>query len=317
MSFDKRWGNEGPDRAPRGREAGLTAISIFAALAFFAPTMEASGETTLERGAYLFAAAGCKGCHTDSKKKGPLLGGGRGLKTPFGTFFGSNITPHPEQGIGKWSDADFIRALREGVAPDGSNYFPVFPYPSFTGMTDKDLMAIKAYIFTLAASDQPNRPHENHFPFNLRFLQTAWKSLNFTPGPFEPDPKRPAAWNRGAYLVRAVVHCGECHTPRNEMGGLDRALAMAGTDQGPEGESVPNITPDEETGIGRWSEDDITTYLESGIHPEGDLAGSLMAEIVDDSTGKLSQADRTAIAVYLKSLKPIRNRLGKAAGSGG
>lgn len=258
------------------------------------------------RGGYLFAAAGCAGCHTDVKNKGALLAGGRPLKTPFGTFYGPNITPHPEAGIGRWSDADFIRALRHGVSPSGEHYFPAFPFPSFTGMTDADMRDLKAYIFTLPAVDKPSRPHDLLLPFRWRGLLGAWKWMFFTPGPHRGDPARPARWNRGAYLVRAVVHCGECHTPRNRLGAMDGARWLAGNPDGPDGEAVPNITPDRDTGIGKWSAEEIALFLETGEDPTVDFAGSFMAEVIDDSTSKLSAADRGAIVTYLRSLAPIR-----------
>jgi mono/diheme cytochrome c family protein len=260
----------------------------------------------LKRGAYLFAAAGCKSCHTDTKKKGPLLAGGRAIKTPFGTFFGPNITPHPKHGIGKWSEEDFIRALRDGIAPDGSYYLPVFPFPSYTGMSDADLKAIKAYIFTLAPVARPSRPHQVGIPFRWRALQPLWRSLYFKPGPFRPDASRSAKWNRGAYLVRAVGHCSECHTPRTALGGPDSSRILAGTEDGPDGETVPNITPDPKTGIGKWTPDEIAEYLEIGALPDGDFAGSLMAGVIEDATGKLTASDRAAIVVYLRALTPIR-----------
>ncbi len=221
-------------------------------------------------------------------------------------LYGPNITPHPEHGIGGWSDDDFIRALRDGVAPDGRHYFPVFPYTSYTGMTDADLAALKAYIFTLPAVVRPSRPHRIGFPFRWRFLQLFWKWLYFDRGPLGPDPARPEAWNRGAYLVRAVVHCGECHTPRTLLGGPDADRLFAGTAEGPEGEAVPNITPDPEAGIGRWQPDEIADLLETGMTPDGDFVGSLMAEVVESAIGKLTAADRAAIVTYLRSLTPIR-----------
>lgn len=272
----------------------------------------AADEAQLQRGEYLFNAGGCTSCHTDAKANGPLLAGGRGLKTPFGVFYGPNITPHPTAGIGKWTDADFIRAMHQGRDEDGDYLFPVFPYTSFTFMTDADLLDLKAYLFSLPPIDRPSRAHNVGFPFSIRLLQIGWRMLNFTPGPFRPDPKASAEVNRGAYLVRAVVHCGECHTPRDLTGGIESAKWLAGTANGPEGEKAPNITPDPETGIGKWSVSDITYYLKTGSDPEGDSAGSLMAEVVEHSTSKLTDADRAAIAAYLKQIPPITNKIRSA-----
>lgn len=265
-------------------------------------------DAALERGAVLYAAGGCANCHTDVRNKGPEAAGGRAIETPFGTFYSPNITPDREHGIGSWSDEDFIRAMREGVSPDGAHYFPAFPYPAFTAMTDADLKALKAHIFTLKPVAKPDREHDLPFPFRLRFLQIGWKLLFFEEGPYQPDPARSAEWNRGAYLAEAVAHCGQCHTPRNAFGAVDESRKYAGAENGPEGEAVPNITPDPESGIGEWSEDDIVTYLGLGLTPSGDYAGSLMAEVIENGTDKLSDADRKAIAVYLRSIPPIRGK---------
>jgi mono/diheme cytochrome c family protein len=260
----------------------------------------------IARGAYLAAAADCAACHTDGAHGGQPFAGGRALATPFGTFYSPNITPDPETGIGGWSEAQFLRALHEGVRPDGSNYFPVFPYPSFTKITDDDARAIKAYLFAQPAVRQANRAHDVAFPFSWRFLQSAWKLLFFSPGPFEPAPDRSEAYNRGAYLVTALAHCGECHTPRNWFGATEPSRFLAGTPDGPDGKKVPNITPDHKTGIGDWSEDDIVTVLATGQTPDFDFVGGAMGEIVRN-TSQLDDADRRAIAVYLRALPPIRS----------
>jgi mono/diheme cytochrome c family protein len=271
-----------------------------------APSL-AADEAAVARGKVLFSAGGCANCHTDSKNKGALLAGRRTLKTPFGTFYAPNITPDPTHGIGKWTDAQFVRAMREGKAPDGSHYFPVFPYTSFTFMTDADMRAIKAYIFTLPPVAQPNRAHDVGFPFSLRFLQFFWKLLFFEEGPYQAVPSRTPEWNRGAYLARAVAHCAECHTPRNFLGGLDKSRWFMGAaaENGPEGEAVPNIRSDGTRGIGKWSREQIATYLGSGETPSGDFAGSLMYDVIDEGTSELSEEDRAAIATYLKDLPPI------------
>lgn len=294
---------------------------VSAALLAFGVLIQSAGADSQEvrpdpksavlRGQYLFFAGGCTDCHTDRKAKGALGAGGGAIKTPFGTFFGPNITPHPQAGIGSWSEADFIRALRSGRAPNGAHYFPVFPFPSFTKMRDRDMRDLWAYLSSLPPSDRPNRPHGIGFPFNIRFLQTGWQWLFFTPGEYQPDPDKDKIWNRGAYLANAVTHCGECHTPRNLFGGIDRAQWMAGAKDGPEGELVPNITPDSKTGIGEWSEEDLVWYLEIGIDPDGDAAGSLMATVIEDSTSRLTDADRQAIARYILSLPPVSNDLSR------
>jgi mono/diheme cytochrome c family protein len=258
----------------------------------------------IARGAYLAAAADCAACHTDSAHGGQPFAGGRSLETPFGTFYSPNITPDPETGIGRWSEAQFLRALREGVSPDGSNYFPVFPYPSFTKITDDDARVIKAYLFAQPSVRQSNRAHDVHFPFSWRFLQNGWKLLFFNPGPFRPAPERDEAYNRGAYLVTALAHCGECHTRRNWFGATEPSRFLAGTPHGPDGKKVPNITPDHKTGIGDWSADDIVQVLTDGRTPDSDEVGGVMAEVVK-STARLTDADRRAIAAFLQSVPAV------------
>lgn len=278
------------------------------------------GPTAVQRGEYVFAVAGCASCHTavEGTQRGPVGAGGRALQTPFGTFYGPNITPDPTHGIGRWSEADFLRALRDGIRPDGANYFPSFPYPTFTRMTDRDMRDLFAYIRTMAPVAQPSRPHDVGFPFNLRFLQTFWKLLFFTPGAYRPNPDATAEWNRGAYLAEAMAHCQECHTPRNFLGGMRSSMAYAGHRGGPgsggrENARIPNITPDRATGIGAWSAGDLEEFLASGTTPDGDSTGGEMGEVVRESTGRMTQADRRALVGYLRGLRPITNDLRRPA----
>ena len=194
--------------------------------------------------------------------------------------------------------------MRFGERPDGADYYPAFPYPSFTLIADADLRAIKAYLFSLPAVRQPDRPHDLAFPFAWRPLLAVWQWLYFRPGRFHSDPKRSAEVNRGAYLVDALGHCGECHTPRNWLGATEANRYLAGTPAGPDGKKVPNITPDHRRGIGDWSTDDIVTLLATGRTPDADFVGGAMAEVVR-STARLTDADRRAIAAYLKSVSAI------------
>ena len=245
----------------------LARFGVAFALMTLARTVPAAGEEdALERGEYLVRAGGCFSCHT--VPGGPKLAGGRAVATPFGTFYTPNITPDPATGIGHWTDAQFLRALRQGISPEGANYFPVFPYTSFTGITDSDALAIKAYLFSLPAVHQENRRHDVAFPFSWRLLQTGWKWLFFSQGPFQPKPDRSAAYNRGAYLVIALAHCGECHTPRNLLGATRAGQWLAGTRDGPDGQLVPNITPDPESGIGKWDKEDLVELFKTGTTPE-------------------------------------------------
>ena len=282
-----------------------------AAVALAAAALLAAGaradDAQLTRGrAVLEASGGCT-CHTDFKGGGASLAGGRPLKTPFGVFYSTNITPDPETGIGKWSDADFARAMREGISPTGSSYFPVFPYTSFTGMSDDDVAALKAYLFTLPPVRRANTPHAAWPPFRWRIAAAAWRWMNFTPARFTPDAARTPEWNRGAYLVSAVAHCGECHTPRKLDGSLDRSRWLAGSTDGPEGALAPNLTPDKDTGIGLWTRTDMVWFLQTGSLPDGDETEGLMHEVIEHGYEHVPEADLQAIAVYLASLPPVRN----------
>lgn len=272
----------------------------------------AADEAQLKRGEALFGAADCVACHTDVKGGGVPLAGGRPLTTPFGTFFSPNISPDRQTGIGEWSEAEFRRALRDGIGRHGEYLFPVFPYPAFTGMSDADIADLYAYLLSRPPVAQKDKPHALRFPFGWRFLQVFWRTLFFREGPLQPAPGQSAEWNRGRYLAQAVVHCQECHTPRNFLGGLDNGRAFSGNPQGPDGMKVPNITSDAESGVGKWSLDDIATLLKSGQTPDMDFVGSGMGDVVK-GTAALSDADRHAIAVYLKSLPAIHTEKKKPA----
>jgi mono/diheme cytochrome c family protein len=255
------------------------------------------------RGEYLMKAGGCLGCHTAEKKDAVPFAGGRGLKTPFGTFYGPNITPHPTAGIGGWTEAQFIRAMRHGERPDGSNYFPAFPFPSFTKINDADLRDLWAYLRSLPPSAQPSLAHELKFPFGFRFPVTIWKWLFFTPGVFTDNAQATPVINRGAYLVQALGHCGECHTPRNLMGGPNKDRFLAGG-KGPEGKSVANLTP---TGLKKWNDKDLQEFLLSGLSPDGDVTAEAMGEVVTNTTSKLTPPDLAALIAYLRTLAPLPN----------
>lgn len=264
-------------------------------------TQTLHAEDEVEHGRYLFQAALCAVCHT--AEDGDYLAGGRAIPSPFGTFYSSNITPHSSEGIGTWSDEDFVRALRDGVSPRGRHYYPAFPYTSYTRLTRSDMLAIKAYLDTVQPVAQANRAHELAWYVRWRWLISLWKWLFFEPGAFEPDASHSPEWNRGAYLAEAATHCQECHTPRNLFGALRGGMRYAGVREGPEGESTPNITPDE-TGIGKWTPRTLSFYLEIGMTPSGDFAGGLMAKVIDQGTSRLTAKDRSALATYILSLPP-------------
>ena len=261
----------------------------------------ASAQGDAKRGEYLAKAGGCIGCHTEDKKDAVAFAGGRALKSPFGTFYGPNITPHPEAGIGRWTEADFVRAMRQGERPDGKNYFPAFPYTSFTKTVDRDLRDLWAYLRTLAPSPRASQEHQMRFPFGWRFLVTFWKWFFFTPGPFTNLPGLSDIANRGAYLVQALGHCGECHTPRNFLGGPKTSRFLAGG-KGPDGKDVANLTP---TRLKKWSDKELEDILTTGIDPEGDVVAEAMGEVVRNTTSQLTPADLNALIAYLRTLPPI------------
>jgi mono/diheme cytochrome c family protein len=222
------------------------------------------------------------------------------LETPFGTFFGPNITPDRETGIGAWSLADFQRAIRRGERPDGSHYFPAFPYPSFTGMADADVQDLWAFMRSMNPTRQANTPHDLRFPFGWRFLVVIWKWFFFTPGPGGAAPSVANLVERGAYLVRVLGHCGECHTPRNFLGGPKNDSPFSGSNI-PEGK-VPNITP---TRLQKWSDDDLKEYFTYGSSPDGDIAVEPMSEVITNTTSKLTKDDLAAMVAYLRTLRPL------------
>lgn len=271
----------------------------------------ASGDP-VARGAYLYAAGGCASCHLPPGVESGPPAGGRPIKTDFGTFYGSNITPHPDAGIGAFTEADFVRALRHGRAPDGRRYWPAFPYPSYTGMADGDLADLYAYLMAQAPEPSANRPHEVAGRLKIPLALPLWRALYFDPGPLEEDPSQDPALRRGAYLVKAVSHCGECHTPRTALGGLreDRALSGAPYKDG----LADNLTPDPTTGLAGWSQADWRRLLRDALTPEGDVVGGEMAGVVDRGTSHLTEADLDAMIAYLRALPPISGLGGGPSG---
>ena len=273
-------------------------------LALLAATCANAQENAVQRGRYLVFAGGCITCHTAEGDAARAMAGGRPLESPFGTFFSPNITPDAETGIGDWTDEEFISAFWEGVGPDSRYYFPAFPYTSYTGLTRDDLLAIKAYLETLEPVRQENRPHELPWYLDTRLAAAAWQVLKFDAGRFEPDPEQTPEWNRGAYLVRHLGHCGECHTPRDDLGGSLADREMAGVPKSGSFKGAPNISPHREAGIGQWSQQELMLLLEIGMLPDGDFVGGGMAAVIDDNTSQLTREDRRAIATYLQSLPP-------------
>jgi mono/diheme cytochrome c family protein len=274
----------------------LVAVFLCTAFAIGDARAQPSAET-IARGKALTEAGDCASCHTADPAK-PFAGGKR-IDTPFGAIYSPNLTPDRNTGIGAWSEGDFYRALRSGVAPDGSRYYPAFPYPNFTKMTRQDILAVQAHLATLTPIPNRPPPPELRWPLNYRVVMRVWNFLFFRPGIFEPDQQKSTAWNRGAYLVEGAAHCGACHTPKNIFGADKRGRAFGGGLI--DGWFAPRLDGAERSGLKSWSVDDIVEYLSSGRNGHSH-AGGLMAEVVVNSTSKISDADVRAIAVYLKDL---------------
>lgn len=256
----------------------------------------------LANGQELFNAGGCSSCHAVPNQPDRLrLGGGLALGSPFGTFYAPNISPDATDGIGRWTEVDFVNAVMRGLSPEGTHYFPAFPYTSYHIAKVDDVRDLFAYLKTLPPVPGRVRDHDLPFPFNIRRNVGIWKLLFMDVRPFMADAARSAQWNRGAYLVNGFGHCAECHSPRNALGGVIRGERFAGGPN-PEGEGwVPNIT---QKGISSWSEKDIADFLETGDMPEGDTASGSMRPVIKN-LAQLTPEDRAAMAAYLKSLPPI------------
>jgi mono/diheme cytochrome c family protein len=263
---------------------------------------EAAYTPNLANGETIFNAGGCSSCHAVAGQPDRLkLGGGLALASPFGTFYVPNISPDPTDGIGRWTEAQFLEAVTRGVSPEGTHYFPAFPYTTYAHARVSDIRDLFAWLKTLPPVPGKVRDHDVRFPFNIRRNVGIWKWLFMDDKPFAPDTARSPQWNRGAYLVNALGHCAECHSPRNFLGGTVAAQRFAGGPD-PEGKGwVPNIT---QKGLDDWNEKDIAYFLESGQTPDGDSAGGSMVSVIKNIS-QLSEADRAAIANYVKSLPPV------------
>jgi mono/diheme cytochrome c family protein len=255
----------------------------------------------LANGSVVFHAGGCASCHaTPGQEDKTRLGGGLALKSAFGTFYAPNISSDDKDGIGAWTEVQFVTALREGTSPFGEHLYPAFPYTSYRFITIADLRDLFAYLKTLPAVNGRAPEHELPFPFGFRRGLGMWKLLFLSDAALRPDPQKSAAFNRGAYLVNGAGHCAECHSPRNFLGAIVPGLRFTGGPN-PVGRGwVPNITQWE---LHDWSQEDVANLLETGETPEGDRVGSAMVEVVR-STSQLPAQDRAAIAAYIKSLPP-------------
>lgn len=272
-----------------------------------APTLAgapASAET-VARGEYLVKAADCAACHTAGETGKPLAGG-VAFKLPFGTIYSSNITPDATDGIGAYTDDEFVRAVREGIRRDGQHLYPAFPYTSYTLLSRDDVLAIRAYLKTLPPVSQPNHPNELSFPFNQRWGMAFWNAVFFKSQRFVADPAKSPQWNSGAYLATALGHCAECHTPRNFGFGLEHGREHSG--EVLQGWRAYNITSDPHYGIGSWSDEAILAYLGTGHAPAHASAGGPMLEAISRSLQFLDPADAAALVAYLRTAPPYEGK---------
>ena len=260
---------------------------------------------SVERGEYIFKIAGCLACHTAKDDGAAALAGRHEFKTAYGTFYSPNITPDESTGIGAWTLEEFDAALRRGKRPQGGNYYPVFPYTSYTKMHDGDVADLFTYLRSRKPVEQENREHELLAPFSWRWLNGPWKAMFFEPGSFRPRQDKSEAWNRGAYIATALAHCAECHSPRGLAGATDTGRFLAGNPIGPDGGYVPNITPHADAWIRDWDKGDIAVYLETGELPDSDYAGGAMAEVIDNGLAFLTQPDMAALVEFIATLKPL------------
>ncbi|HEV8473748.1 MAG TPA: cytochrome c [Methylomirabilota bacterium] len=273
------------------------------------PAAAQASQQELVRGRYVFGAAGGCGCHT--VKEQPANSGGRRYDGPFGTVYSSNITPDRQTGIGTWTDEQIITAIRAGRRPNGERLLPVHPYPVFNGMAAEDLKALVTFLRSVPAVNRAKQPRHITVPLFESVFLPAWLAA-FAPRETPPASAPTAGVPRGEYLVRAVAHCGECHTPRTMTMATDNSRFLAGNPKGPEDAAIPNITPDRDTGIGKWTVEQIADYLGTGNKPDGDVAGGLMGEMIDGTLAgfkDLTKADRVTIAQYLKTIPPVRNKI--------
>ncbi len=260
----------------------------------FGPTAQ-----QIERGEYLARAGDCMACHT--ARGGALYAGGRGIDTPFGVVYASNLTPDTETGLGAWTPAYFWRALHNGRSKDGRLLYPAFPYTEFTKVTRDDADALFAFLQSLPPVNQPNRPHRLRFPYDSQLALAAWRALYFEPGAYTPDPAQTAVWNRGAYLVRGLAHCNACHASRNGLGATDPGPELGGGLIPMQNWYAPSLASAQEAGVAQWSDDDVIALLKNGVCAQGSALGP-MAEVVYRSTQHLDAQDLLAIATFVKAI---------------
>ncbi|MGN6551865.1 MAG: c-type cytochrome [Pararhizobium sp.] len=284
-------------RAPRSLAIGAAVAALALLCGSVAAPAQVGEFAQQQRGRYLVNAGDCFACHT--AENGKPFAGGRPIETPFGTIYSPNITPDPETGIGAWTSDQFYRAMHQGIAADGTHLYPAFPYPWFTKVTREDVDAIRAYLRTVPAVKYRRPDNTLPWPLSYPFTMIGWNTLFFDAGTFKPDAEKSADWNRGAYLVQGLGHCGACHNPKNILGATDKSSGFTGGEL--QHWFAPDLSSDERDGLGSWSKDDIVAFLKTG-HNAHTVAYGPMGQVIEDSTSKLNDSDLKAIATYLKAL---------------
>lgn len=319
MTFQLR--HRGLSQLAHAHKSGVLCKMVLAAgiavsmVNFSSPAVAGTPSEMAKRGEYLAAAGNCVSCHTTDG--GSPFAGGLAFETPYGTIYSTNITSDPETGIGQWTLEEFTRAMRHGERRDGEHLYPVFPYTSYAKVSDEDVEAIYAYLKTVEPTNYTPPENDLSFPYNQRWALGLWKSLFLEEGQFEPDPAQSEEWNRGAYLVEGLGHCGMCHTPRNLLGANDTGLAMTGGTYMTRVEgklsawSAPNLTS-AKNGLAMWSVEDLAEYLKLGVSHRAGVFGP-MNKVVVNSTSRMSEEDVRAMAVYLKSLPANSQDVGEPA----
>ena len=295
--FGRKIFNPGPMAFAEG---STVALSDYQAANPTGVPVDLANADVIKRGEYLARAADCRACHTTSRDR--PYAGGLPFVLPFGTLYSTNITADKKTGIGNYSEQDFLNAVQRGIRPDGTRLYPAMPFPSYTRMTDADVLAIKAYLFSLPAVHAQNQPNTFGFPYDQRWLMSVWSAFFNDNERFRPNSAQSTEWNRGAYLAEALAHCGECHTPRNLASALDNRNKFAGAVYG---WSAFNITSDKGSGIGAWSDDELRDYLSTGHAAGRGTAAGPMGEAVDKSFSHMAPADIRALITYLRSVPPI------------
>ena len=276
-------------------------LLFFSLFQIFFSYSSISKETEILEGEYIAILSGCYSCHTDIKSNEPYSGG-RKIVTNFGVFYSPNITPDKLTGIGNWSDSDFVNAFKRGKSPNGKHYLPVFPYTSYVGMKERDILNLKKYLFSIKPINKANKTHDIFFILKSDIVLGIWKTLFFRNEVYIYDNNYSEKWNRGKYIVEHLAHCGECHTPRNIFGAVNKNSYLSGSDFSATREKTPGITNDHNNGIGGWTLQEFESFMLNGMKPNFDNVQGSMEEVISHSTSKFNKYDIISIYEYIKTI---------------